>query len=686
MSKTCRGHAQDLDVSNSSEPVGTLDVALAHAARLLERDPRLAAQQAGEILKVVPGHPRARLVLGAAYRIAGHTQAALEVLEPLAREQPQSAPVQLELGIARGEAGQGNAAAAALLQALKLQPDSPDAWRLLADQRDAAGDGAGADQARAHYMKAATRDPRLLQAAAALVENQLPVAEARLRAHLQAHPTDVAALRMLAEVAARLRRYADAQQLLERCLALAPSFDAARHNYATVLNRQGNAAAALPQVERLLAKEPRNPGYRNLQAAVLANLGDYAESIKVYEAVLKEFPRQPKVWLSYGHSLKTAGRQTDSVAAYRHAIGMQPTLGEAYWSLANLKTFRFSDADLSALRNAVAREDLEQDDRLHFEFSLGKALEDQACYQESFAHYAAGNAIRRQLHPYSADDNSLFVRRSKQVFTSEFFAARAAAGATAPDPIFILGLPRSGSTLLEQILASHSLVEGTMELPHVPRIARDIAGRTGLDGEPNFPQAVAALSAGELQALGERYLAETRSVRRTDAPFFIDKMPNNCLYLPLIHLMLPNARIIDARRHPLGCCFSCFKQHFARGQNYTYALEDIGRYYRDYVELMAHVDAALPGRVHRVYYETIIEDTEAEVRRLLDYCDLPFEDACLKFYENERAVRTASSEQVRQPIFREGLDHWQHYVPWLDPLKVALGPVLAAYPEVPESF
>jgi len=673
-------------VTDASEPVGTLDVALAHAARLLQRDPRLAAQQAGEILKVVPGHPRARLVLGAAQRIAGHTQAALEVLEPLAREQPQSAAVQLELGIARGEAGQVNAATAALLQALKLQPDSPDAWRLLADQRDAAGDAAGADQARAHYMKAATRDPGLMQAAAALVDNQLPVAEAQLRTHLQSHPTDVAALRMLAEVAARLRRYADAQQLLERCLELAPSFDAARHNYATVLNRQGNAAAALSQVERLLEKEPRNPGYRNLQAAVLANLGDYAESIKVYEAVLKEFPRQPKVWMSYGHSLKTAGRQPESIAAYRHAIGMQPTLGEAYWSLANLKTFRFSDADLAALRGALARQELERDDRLHFEFSLGKALEDQGRYEESFAHYQAGNAIRRQSHPYSADDNSQFVRRSKEVFTREFFATRVAAGATARDPIFIVGLPRSGSTLLEQILASHSLVEGTMELPHIPRIAREIAGRPAAEQQPHFPQQVAALSDGQLRALGERYLAETRIVRKTDAPFFIDKMPNNCLYVPLIQLMLPNARIIDARRHPLGCCFSCFKQHFARGQNYTYALEDIGRYYCDYVELMAHVDAALPGRVHRVYYEAIIEDTEAEVRRLLDYCDLPFENACLKFYENERAVRTASSEQVRQPIFRDGLDHWQHYLPWLDPLKIALGPVLAAYPEVPDSF
>jgi predicted Zn-dependent protease len=671
-------------LNNPAEPVGTLDVALAHAARLLERDPGLAAEQAGEILRVVPGHPRARLIQGAAYRLAGRTQAALEVLEPLAREQPRSAPVFLELGVARGEAGRARDAVAAFCHALQLKPDSPDAWRLLADQRDAAGDADGADQARAHYIKAATQDPRLTQAAAALVENQLPVAEARLRSHLQGHPTDIAALRMLAEVAARLRRYSDAQGLLERCLELAPSFDAARHNYATVLNRQGKAAAALSQVERLLDKEPRNPGYRNLQAAILANLGEYAESIKVYETVLGEFPRQPKVWMSYGHALKTAGRQAESVAAYRRAIAIEPTLGEAYWSLANLKTHRFSEADVLALRSALAGDDLSDDDRLHFEFSLGKALEDDASYQESFAHYARGNAIRRRSHPYSADDNSEYVRRTKAVFTQEFFAQRAGAGAGAGDPIFILGLPRAGSTLLEQILASHPLVEGTMELPDIPQIAREIAGRKGRNGETHFPQAVAALTSAELRTLGERYLATTRIHRKSAAPFFIDKMPNNCLYVGLIHLILPNARIVDARRHPLGCGFSCFKQHFARGQSFTYDLEDIGRYYRDYVELMAHFDAALPGRVHRVLYETLIEDTESEVRRLLAYCNLPFEESCLRFYENERAVRTASSEQVRQPIFRAGLDQWQHFEPWLDPLKAALGPVLASYPAAPE--
>ena len=663
-----------------------MDVALAHAAQLLARKPLLAAEQALEILKVVPHHPRARLILGAAHRIVGRTQAALEVLEPLSREHPESAPVHLELGIALGEAGRKSDAVVALRRAVQLKPDSPDGWRLLADQHDAQGDAEAADQARARYIKAANQDPRLMEAAAALVENNLPAASVRLRAHLQAFPTDVAALRMLAEVAGRLRHYAEAQSFLEKCLELAPSFDAARHNYVLVLNRQSKSAQALPHVELLLAKEPRNPGYRSLQAAVLVNLGDYSKSIEIYEAVLAEYPQQPKIWMSYGHSLRTAGRQADSITAYRRAISLEPTLGEAWWSLANLKTFRFDESDVSALRTALERDSLADEDRLHFEFTLGKALEDEQQYASSFEHYSRGNSIRARSHNYSADENSAYVRRSKALLSSEFFAARAGAGAPARDPIFIVGLPRSGSTLLEQILASHSLVEGTMELADIPQIARQIVGNKQGDYAAGFLQSLAALTHDELRAYGERYLDGTRILRKAGAPFFIDKMPNNCLYVGLIHLILPNARIIDARRHPLGCCFSCFKQHFARGQSFTYGLEDIGRYYRDYVELMAHFDAVLPGRIHRVLYERMVEDTEEEVRRLLAYCGLPFEPGCLEFYNNERAVRTASSEQVRQPIFREGMDHWRNYEPWFDPLKAALGPVLQAYPDIPVSF
>ncbi len=643
----------------------------------------LAVEQADEILRAVPGHPHARLILGAAHRRAGHTQSAIEILAPLAREQSHSAPAHLELAVALGESGRLTDAIGALRHALQLKPDSIDGWQLLAEHLEMIGDAQGADRARAAHIKAATKDPRLMGAAAALVENNLPVAELRLRTHLQTHPKDVAALRMLAEIAARLKRYADAQSLLETCLTLAPNFDAARINYAVVLNRLGKPAEALPQIERLLVKDPRNPSHRSLRAAILANLGHYAESIIIYEAVLKEFPQQPKIWMSYGHSLKTAGRLADAVSSYRRAIAMQPTLGEAYWSLANLKTFRFSDDDISAMRDALERSDLEDEDRLHFEFSLGKGLEDAGDYRESFAHYASGNAIRKKSHPYNADDTTKFVQRSKAIFTPDFCAARAGAGLPAPDPIFIVGLPRAGSTLIEQILASHPLVEGTMELPDIPRIAMEIVRRDGRD-EVGFAQAVAAVPPDQLRSLGEQYLADTRAQRKTDKPFFIDKMPNNCLYVWLIHLILPNAKIIDARRHPLGCCFSGFKQHFSRGQNFSYGLDDIGRYYRDYVEMMAHVDSVMPGRVHRVFYEAMIENTETEIRRLLEHCRLPFESACLKFYENDRPVRTASSEQVRQPIFRDGVDHWKQYDPWLGPLRHALGGVLDEYPGVPD--
>jgi tetratricopeptide (TPR) repeat protein len=669
-------------LSGYSQSLGSVEVALSHATRLLATQPVLAAEQAVEILKVAPDHPVATLLLAVAHRACGDPNRALERLQELCRKQPRWAAAQYELGTTLGSLGQGDAAMAALHRAVALKPDMPDAWLALAGHLTAVGDTEGADAAYARHIRSATKDPRLLAPAAALVENKIPEAEALLREHLKRCPTDVAALRMLAEVAARLRRYPDAQALLERCLELAPGFEAARHNYATVLNRQGKAAAALPHVEQLLARDPRNPGYRNLKAAVLANLGDYAGSAAVYAGVLQEFPQQPKVWMSYGHSLKTSGRVAEAVEAYRRAIEMGPNLGEAYWSLANLKTYRFSAADVLAMRNALTRNDLTDEDRLHFEFSLGKALEDEASYEESFTHYAKGNGIRRKSHPYSVDENSSFVRRSQTLFTREFFAERAGCGAQAGDPIFILGLPRSGSTLLEQILASHSLVEGTMELPDIPQIARELAAGNGRGDEGTFFQAVAALTSAQLRTLGERYLDGTRVLRKSAAPFFIDKMPNNCLYVGLIHLILPNARIIDARRHPLACCFSCFKQHFARGQNFTYGLEDLGRYYRDYVDLMAHFDAVLPGRVHRISYEVMVADTEVEVRGLLAHCGLPFEEGCLKFYENERAVRTASSEQVRQPIFREAVDHWRHYERWLEPLRAALGPVLPADPGV----
>jgi len=670
-------------MSSAPEPVGTLAVALAHAARLLEKSPELAAEQAVEILKSAPNHPLATLLLGVARRVGGDARAALEVLEPLAALHPRWALAHYELALALGHAGNNAAAIAALQSAVALKPDMADAWRALGDELTIADDAAAADAAYAQGIRASTKDPRLLSAATALCENNIPQAEALLRAHLKKFSTDVAALRMLAEVAARLGRYEDAGTLLTRCLELAPSFTAARHHRAIVLHRQNKAAAALREVTELLEKDPRNPAYNNLKAAILARIGELQDSIEVYAGILAEHPAQPKIWLSYGHALKTSGRENDSVAAYNKSIELLPSLGEAYWSLANLKTTRFRDDDVEAMQVQLRRPDLAVEDRLHFHFAMGKALEDKGEYAASFEHYAQGNELRHAQLYYQPDEMSTHVRRVKSLYTAKFFADRRGYGSPAQDPIFIVGLPRSGSTLLEQILSSHSLVEGTMELPDIAGIARSLFDRGKKSDTPGYSAVLAALDADQCRELGERYIAQTRIQRKTGAPSFIDKMPNNFAHIDLIQLALPQAKIIDARRHPLGCCFSGFKQHFARGQGFTYSLEDIGRYYRDYVELMAFFDVVLPGRIHRVIYESMIEDTESEVRRLLEYCDLPFEDSCLRFYENERAVRTASSQQVRQPIFREGVDHWRNFEPWLDPLKESLGNVLNTYPAAP---
>ena len=672
-----------MTTNSAPDPVGTLETATRHAARLLERQPELAAEQATEILKAVPGHPPARLILGAARRASGDVRGALEVLEPLVASQPGWAAAHCELGRALGRAGRGEAAVAALRRAVQLKPDLAEAWRELADHLRGVGDQAGADDACARHIRASTRDPKLLAAAAALVENRLAEAETRLREHLLRAPTDVPAIRMLAEVAARLGRYPDAEALLSRCLELAPGFAAARHNYAFVLHRQHKSAEALAEVERLLAADPRNPGYRNLAAAILARIGEFARAIAIYEGMLAEYPEHARAWMSYGHALKTAGRSAESVEAYRRSIERAPQLGEAWWSLANLKTLRFTAEERRRMQAGLERADLTEDDRLHLHFALGKALEDEREYAASFEHYRRGNALRRAQVDYDPDETSELLRRSRALFTPGFFAARAGQGCPAPDPIFIVGLPRAGSTLLEQILASHPLVEGTQELPDLLAIARELGGRRRRSEPGRYPEVLGELDAGRLRELGERYLAGTRIHRKTGAPRFIDKMPNNWAHVGLIQLILPNARIVDARRHPLGCCLSGFKQHFARGQHFTYDLAELGRYYRDYVALMAHFDRVLPGRVHRVIYERVVEDTEGEVRRLLDACGLPFDEACLEFHRNERAVRTASSEQVRRPIFRDATDHWRHYATWLAPLEQALGPVLAAYPDAP---
>lgn len=521
------------------------------------------------------------------------------------------------------------------------------------------------------------QNPMLLQAAMAMNENRLHDAEPLLRQHLKADPFDVAAIRMLAELAGRIGRMKDAEALLRRAIELAPNFVPARSNLAIVLYRQNRAAEAIAELETLAGISPNDVAHDSLKAAAKGRLGDYEEAIELYGSVLERFPGQPKIWMSYGHLLKTVGQQAQSVTAYRRALEIAPALGEVWWSLANLKTVSFEDADLDLMRAGLERDDISSEDRFHLHFALGKAFEDRKQAEPAFHHYAEGNRLRAAELETHERNVSRHVAAAKALFTPEFFARRAGQGCLAEDPVFILGLPRAGSTLLEQILSTHSQVEGTMELPDIPHIAAQLGT---ID---QWPERLAAASPDDLRRMGEAFLERTTIQRKTGKPFFIDKLPNNWIHVGLIHLILPKARIIDARRHPMACCFSNFKQHFARGQGFTYDLTDIGRYYADYVDLMAHFDQVLPGRVVRVFHEEMVEDSASEIRHLLDALGLPFEEACLRFWENDRAVRTASSEQVRRPIFREGTDQWRMFDPWLGDLKAALGPVLTAYPAVP---
>jgi tetratricopeptide (TPR) repeat protein len=567
--------------------------------------------------------------------------------------------------------------------AAQAQPTTADGWRQLGDRLRLAGDGRAADEAYARQIRASVSQPDLIAPADALCEGRFAEAHALLSSLLSRRPNDPEALRMFADLAARSGRHQDAEALLARSLRTAPHQLAARSAYAIALHQQGKPVDTLAQADLLVKAEPGNPLYRQLRGAALMRVGDFQEAAQAYRAVLDARLDLPLTWMAYAHALKTLGRQGDAVAAYRRAIELRPGLGEAWWSLANLKTVGFTAADRMQMEQALNERGRDDEDRFHLLFALGKACEDAGEDARAFQFYAEGNALRRKGLDYDPDETSGHVARSKALLSASFFAAHAGKGSPRPDPIFIVGLPRAGSTLVEQILASHSQVEGTQELPDVEILASRLGGQAARPSESAYPDILAALSAAEFAALGEEYLQRTRVHRKTGKPFFIDKMPNNFAHLGLIHLMLPNARIIDVRRHPLGCGFSAFKQHFAVGQPFTYRLEDLGLYYRDYVELMAHFDAVLPGRAHRVIYEQLVAEPEAEVRRLLSYCGLPFEPGCLRFYENDRAVRTASSEQVRRPIFTEATDHWRRFEAWLGPLKKGLGPVLESYPQAP---
>jgi tetratricopeptide (TPR) repeat protein len=544
----------------------------------------------------------------------------------------------------------------------------------------ASGDLAQVKQA----LRPAFDAPRLREAARLLEASSFGHAIGLLRTYLKTCPDDPLALHLMAEAASRQRRSEDAERLLMRCLDLDPEFAAARLSYAHTLLELSRPEAAMVEADALLAREPRHPLFRRVKAMALEAVGDYAGASPLWRQILEDYPEEPDCWLRYGHALRGIGSTGEAVAAYRKAIALDPSFGRAYWGLENLKTFRFSADDVAQMEAQLGRTDLPAPERPPLHFALGKAYADAKDYPASFAHYARGNALHRMTLQYDPNVLTSYVARCKAMFTIDFFAARAGSGSSSRDPIFIVGMTRSGSTLVEQILASHPAIEGTSELFALTAVSqhpgRELARHLGA----RYPEILGELAAGELAALGERYLESVRIYRVSARPRFTDKMGANFMHVGLIQLILPNAKIVDVRRHPLACCWSNFTQLFAKGQDYAYRLTDLGRLYRDYVELMAHFDQALPGRVHRLFYEKLVDDPDAEVRCLLDYLGLPFDEACLQFHRNRRAVSTASSEQVRRPIFNDRLEEWQNYESWMAPLKGALGTVLDAYPGVPD--
>jgi len=652
---------------------GDLQTALRNAADLLAHDPQLAEEQVHEILRVYPDTIEAKRILASAYRLQKMPQKGLDVLLPLYAGHVDSPGFLHQIALCFGGVGRGDDAIKALRRAVTIDPKHAAAWQTLGHQLMVAGDEEGSSRASQRHFELSTRHPELVEAIKLVREGKLGKAERIVRDLLKKYPVDVSAIRILADIGFKMGQLKDASHLLERCLELAPDFHAARHSYAMILSRQQKPEAALQEAEKLLALEPNNPNFLSLKASILVRIGEHKEAIEIYEKVLKNYPNQARAQMSYGHTLKTVGRLDESIKAYKKCIRLSPEVGEAYWSLANLKTFRFSDEDIVNMRRQVTAEGGDADDQSHLAFALGKALEDSGEYDESFKFYKRGNGIRRVEHHHDFRVNVLESVRQVRALPKAFFEQRKGWGCQAPDPIFIVGLPRAGSTLLEQILASHSQVEGTSELQDIIGISRKLGNRNRKNPSGKYPEILTELTRDQVRDLGEGYMETTR-IQRSGALFFIDKMPNNFRHIGLIHLILPNSKIIDARRHPMGGCFSGFKQLFAHGQTFTYGLEEIGKYYRDYVRLMGHWDAVLPGRVHRVQYEEMVADTETQIRALLNYCELEFEDQCLRFYETERAVRTPSSEQVRKPIYKEGLEQWRHFEAYLDPLKEALGP------------
>jgi tetratricopeptide (TPR) repeat protein len=668
-------------------PASALDAELLDLHALQAKgDYAAAVAGANRLLETHLANRDLLLISAHSLRMMQQTEPALTALERLAQHHPRFSQLFLERGLCHVARRDAPSAIADLRTAVTINPALAMGWHMLDGLLRMTGDQASSAIAVKHCSHLAGLPPPIITAKVLFYDGEIDQAEMLIRRFLLDVGDHPEAMRLLAQIGQVRNVLDDADTLYAAVLDMVPEHNEARHEYVQVLIARHKFPEARAALEPLLKLDPAHHANRIQAATIQVGLGDFEGVIPEYRAMLDETigdSPQARVhradlnlWL--GHALKTEGRTNEAIEAYLAATADRPDFGDAWWSLANLKTYRFAPESIAVMRQRLDHPDTAENDRIHIAFALGKALEDNGDYAGSWSAYEHGNAMHRAGNGFIPQVFETNTREQKRVCTASFFAERVGWGLDDPAPIFVLGLPRSGSTLIEQILASHSMVEGTQELPDIQRIVHELQGRELNFDEPHYPGVLPELDAAAIRRFGEQYIADTMPNRILGRPFFIDKMPNNFRHVGLINLILPNARIIDARRDAMACCFSNLKQLFAQGQEFTYGIEDIARYYRTYVELMDHWDAVLPGRVLRIQHEDVIDDLEGSVRRILDYCGLPFEPACIEFHKTKRSVRTPSSEQVRQPIFRDGLDQWKNYAPYLDRLREVLGPELVA--------
>jgi len=624
-----------------------------------------------------PGELNCLWLLGAALLEQDKIPESIDTLERVLTRAPDFANARVDLARACRCAGRAADARAEVRRVLEKLPQHHRAWLVYGD---ALVDLGQYDDARIAFERARLTDPertRIEAATKALVAEDWKTSELLFREVLRSDASHAAALCGLAAASLAADRAHDAERLLRHALRQSAHLPLAHRGLAPALLQLGRLNEAEVAVRHLQKIEPQSPQTWVTAAAVETRLMRQEDALAAYERAAQLLPEDAGLRMSAGHVHKTLGHRAESEASYKAALALEPGRGEAWWSLADLKNYSFGDAEIEAMQTLLAREPKKPKSDAQVHFALGRAYEQRGEYPRSFAHYAHGNALRRVQQPFDIEGFERRCARIRAFFDPAFFAARTGSGEASRAAIFIVGLPRSGSTLLEQILASHSQVAGTMELPNILNIVtqfEDLAASR--DG---YPETIARAERAELAALGSRYLAETAPLR-AGRKRFTDKLPNNFSHIGLIHAILPNATIIDARRHPMDTCFSTFKQHFAQGQAFSYDLQDLGRYYRSYLGLMDHWDEVLPGKVLRVQYEDMVREPEREIRRLLAHCALAFEPACLNFHATARAVRTASAEQVRQPIYTSAVGHWRHFERELEPLAAALGDCLDRFP------